>query len=140
MVNTNRCGINISILRVFLESIYMEVEELEDFNPLDQDYGQASWLIIKTADAGAKPDYFNKGYDKKIKKGFLLWYKRKQMLNLDEEFKYKDIASLKQISLSIGLRKHPKNRKKLIHQIKKTIMQKNWRSVDKIYEKIKRTE
>ena len=32
MVNTNRCGINISIL--ILESIYMKVEELENFNPL----------------------------------------------------------------------------------------------------------
>ena len=34
------------------------------------------------------------------------------MLNLDEEFKGYDTSSLKKISLSIGLKKHPKNRGK----------------------------
>ena len=116
----------------------MRVEELENFNPLDNDYGQASWLIIKTADAGAKPDYFNKDNDKKIRKGFILWYKRRQILNLDEEFKYKDMASLKKISSSIGLKTHPKSRSKLIYKMKEKIMQKNWKGIDKLYKKIKR--
>jgi len=113
----------------------MKVKELEDFNPLIYNYG---WLIIKTFDNGAKPDFFDNIDDKKIKRAAILWYKRMQILNLDEEFKYKNPSSLKKISLSIGLKNHPKNRKKLIYRMKEKIMQKNWRSIDKIYEKIRR--
>ena len=87
---------------------------------------------------GSNSFYFRTYDDKKIRKGFILWYKRSQLLNLDEEFKYKDTASLKKISSSIGLKTHPKSRSKLIYKMKEKIMQKNWKSIDKLYKKIKR--
>ena len=120
MVNTNRCRINISIL--ILESIYMKVEELENFNPIRENLPGA-WLIIKASDTGATPNWFSR--NDKIKKTFILWYKRNQLLNLDEEFKGYDTSSLKKISSSIGLKKHPKDRKKLIYQMKEKIMKKD---------------
>ena len=49
MVYTNRCRINISIL--ILESIYMKVEELENFNTVKENVPGA-WLIIKSSDNG----------------------------------------------------------------------------------------
>ena len=130
MVNTNRCRINISIL-----SIYMKVEELENFNPISNNLPGA-WLIIKASDNGANPNWFPT--NDKIKKTFIIWYKRKQILDLDEVFKSYDTSSLKKISTSIGLKKHPKNRNKLIYQMKEKIMKKDWKSIDKLYKRIKR--
>ena len=113
----------------------MKVEELENFNPV-RDNLPGAWLIIKSSDNEATPNWFSKNDN--IKKTFILWYKRKQILDLDEEFKGYDTSSLKKISSSIGLKKHPKDRGKLIYQMKEKIMKKDWKSIDKFYEKIKR--
>ena len=113
----------------------MKVEELENFNPV-KEHVPGPWLIIKSYDNGATPNWFSSG--DKIKKTFILWYKRNQILNLDEEFKGYDTSSLKKISSSIGLKKHPKDRKKLIYQMKEKIMKKDWKSIDKLYKRIKR--
>ena len=113
----------------------MKVEELENFNPIRENLPDA-WLIIKASDTGATPNWFSR--NDKIKKTFILWYKRNQLLNLDEEFKGYDTSSLKKISSSIGLKKHPKDRKKLIYQMKEKIMKKDWKSIDKLYKRIKR--
>ena len=113
----------------------MKVEELENFNPVKENL-PAAWLIIKSCDNGATPNWFSK--NDKTKKAFIIWYKRNQILNIDEEFKGYDTSSLKKISSSIGLRKHPKDRGKLIYQMKEKIMKKDWKSIDKFYEKIKR--
>ena len=113
----------------------MKVEELENFNPVKENVPGA-WLIIKSSDNGATANWFSSG--DKIKKTFILWYKRNQILNLDEEFKGYDTSSLKKISSSIGLKKHPKDRKKLIYQMKEKIMKKDWKSIDKLYKRIKR--
>jgi hypothetical protein len=117
--------------------IYMKLEEIEQYNPITDDslksFGQnIGFLIIKTADTGGKPDYFDKSYDKRIIKKFILWYKRNQLLKLDEELKNKNVSSLKKISSFLGLTKSPNKEK-----IKEKIMGKNWKSIDKIYEKIK---
>ena len=90
----------------------------------------------RNSDDGATPNWFSSG--DKIKKTFILWYKRNQILNLDEEFKGYDTSSLKKIYSSIGLKKHPKDRKKLIYQMKEKIMKKDWKSIDKLYKRIKR--
>ena len=115
----------------------MKVEELENFNPLELDNCPGNpWLIIKSSDQGATPKWFTS--KDPVKPIFILWYKRNQLLNLDEEFKGYDTSSLKKISSSIGLKKHPKNREKLIYQMKEKIIKKDWKSIDKLYEKIKR--
>ena len=113
----------------------MKVEELENFNPISNNLPGA-WLIIKASDNGANPNWFLA--NDKIKKTFIIWYKRKQILDLDEVFKSYDTSSLKKISTSIGLKKHPKDRGKLIYQMKEKIMKKDWKSIDKLYKKIKR--
>jgi len=143
MVHKNRSRINISIL-TFIEGIYMKLEEIENYNPITDPSlkslgSHIDFLILKTADAGGKPDYFDKSYDKKIIKKFILWYKRNQLLKLDEELKKKDVSSLKKIISFLGVKKSS-NKEKTIIKIKEKIMGKNWKSIDKIYEKIKNNE
>jgi len=108
----------------------MKIENLEVLDPFKFEFG---WKIIKTLDNGGKPDYFDK-YDTQLKKTYSLFYKKKQLLNLDEGLKYKKTQELRVISSSIaGLKKNKiKDRKKLIHKMKEVIMQKNWKTIDNI--------
>ena len=143
MVNKNRSRINISIL-TFIDGIYMKLEEIENYNPVTDTSLKSlgtnvDFLIIKISDAGAKPDYFDKTYNKKIVSKFILWYKRNQLIKLDEELKKKDISSLKKIKTFLGV-KSSSNKEKTIIKIKEKIMEKHWKSIDKIYEKIKKNE
>ena len=109
----------------------MKIEELEVLDPFKYEF---AWKIIKTLDNGGKPDYFNV-YDKKLKKVYTLFYKKKQLLNLDEALKRKKTSELKKISSSLFSLK-TKDRKRLIYEIKKKIMDKNWKETDKFYLKI----
>ena len=111
----------------------MKIEELEVLDPFKYEF---AWKIIKTLDNGGKPDYFNV-YDKKLKKVYTLFYKKKQLLNLDEVLKRKKTSELIKISSSL-LSLKIKDRKKLIYEMKKKIMEKSWKDTDKIYVKIRR--
>ena len=113
----------------------MKIEEIKNFNSVKKNLDR-EWIIIKSSVKGATPNWFSSR--DKIKKTYIIWYKRNQNLNLDEEFKGYDTSSLKKISSSIGLKKHPKDRKKLIYQMKEKIMKKDWKSIDKLYKRIKR--
>ena len=88
----------------------MKLEEIENYNPITDPSlktlgSHIDFLILKTADAGGKPDYFDKSYDKKIIKKFILWYKRNQLLKLDEELKKKRCFFIKKNNIFYGCKK-----------------------------------
>jgi len=88
-------------------------------------------FAIKLIDNNITPDWCNKD-NKKLKTAITNFYKRKQILNLDEALKRK--KNLKKVFPRMKLK--GTNRKKLIIEIKEKVSKKNWKSIDKILEKL----
>ena len=83
---------------------------------------------MKLLDQNATPDWCDANCNKSLKKTLIKFYKKRQILNIDEALKRK--KNLKKLFPRMKL--VGSNRKKLIVDIKEKISKKSWKSIDKI--------